>query len=108
MLLRSRYSEYRIFRREGAPGDPHDHSEVLKVVAGGADQTDGIEVTPASLGPAFPNGMMLAMNSGPRNFLVFRWEALAVAGVAKLKTRRGRTRKELLEALRRSRESHDA
>ena len=80
-------SNYHIFRREGAPGNPHDHSELMKVVAGGADQTDGIEVTSAALGPDFPNGMMVAMNSGPRNFLVFRWEALADAGVVKLKMR---------------------
>ncbi|MFB3904626.1 MAG: phytase [Acidobacteriota bacterium] len=78
-------SRYRIFRREGAPGNPHDHSEVVKVVRGGADATDGLEVTSSSLGPRFPGGLMVAMNSGPRNFLVFRWDDVANAGSVKLK-----------------------
>ena len=80
-------SEYHIFRREGAPGNPHDHSERLKAVGGGADQTDGIEVTSTPLGSAFPNGMLVAMNSGPKNFLIFRWEDLAGAGAVTLKSR---------------------
>ncbi|HXK61407.1 MAG TPA: phytase [Acidobacteriota bacterium] len=80
-------SEYRIFRREGAAGNPHDHSEVIKVVRGGADSTDGLEVTSQAVGPAFPNGLMVAMNSQPRNFLVFRWEDIAAAGAVKLKGR---------------------
>ncbi|MGH9341910.1 MAG: phytase [Acidobacteriota bacterium] len=52
---RSERSEYRIYRREGTPGNPHDHSEVLKVVRGNADSTDGIEVTSTPLGPEFPS-----------------------------------------------------
>ncbi len=72
-------SIYNIYRREGAPGRPHDHSELVKKVRGGADSTDGLEITSAKLGPRFPNGMMVAMNSGPRNFLVFNWEDIANA-----------------------------
>ena len=78
-------TEYYIFRREGAPARPHDHSEVLKIMRGGADSTDGIEVTSSAAGPAFPNGLMVAMNSGPRNFLIYRWEDIALAGTVKLK-----------------------
>ncbi len=81
-------SQYRIYRREGAPGNPHDHSEMLKSVGGGADGTDGIEATSAALGPSFPNGMVVAMNSGPKNFLLFRWEDFATAGTVKLETSR--------------------
>jgi len=81
-------SEYHIYRREGAPGRPHDHSEVLKIVRGGADGTDGIEVTSSAAGPAFPNGLMVVMNGGPRNFLVYRWEDVANAGPVKLKPSR--------------------
>ena len=81
-------SEYHIYRREGSPGRPHDHSELLKVVGGGADATDGLEVTSAAAGPFFPNGLMVAMNSGPKNFLVFRWEDVANAGPVKLKASR--------------------
>lgn len=80
-------SQYRIFRREGAPGNPHDHSEVVKVVNGGADSTDGLEVTSRAAGPNFPCGLMVAMNSGPRNFLVYRWEDIAKAGSVQLRCR---------------------
>jgi 3-phytase len=77
-------AEYYIFRREGAPGRPHDHTEVLKIVRGGADATDGIEATSSSLGPGFPHGALVVMNSKPRNFLVFRWEDIARAGIRQL------------------------
>lgn len=77
-------SEYHIHRREGAPGRPHDHNETLKVVRGGGDSTDGLEVTSRPLGPAFPAGLLVAMNSRGRNFLLFRWEDLANSGRPKL------------------------
>ncbi|MBM3764010.1 MAG: phytase [Acidobacteria bacterium] len=66
-------SEYHIFRREGEPGNPHDHSKPVRVVRGGADGTDGIEITSRALGPRFPKGLMVTMNSGPKNFLYFHW-----------------------------------
>jgi 3-phytase len=81
-------SEYRIFLREGEPGRPHDHERVVKVVRGGADSTDGLEITSRPLGPNFPSGLMVAMNSKDRNFLVFRWEDIAAAGSVKLATGR--------------------
>jgi 3-phytase len=77
-------SEFYIYRREGAPGKPHDHSALLKIVRGGADSTDGIEVTSTSLGPEFPHGLLVAMNSSGRNFLLYRWEELAGAGEPRL------------------------
>ena len=67
-------SAYHIFRREGRAGNPHDHSERVAVVRGGADSTDGIEASSAPLGPAFPNGLLVVMNSAGKNFLVYRWE----------------------------------
>jgi len=72
-------SEYHVYRREGAPGRPHDHSELLKVFAGGADATDGIEIASVGLA-AFPHGFMVAMNSKGRNFLLYRWEDIATTG----------------------------
>jgi 3-phytase len=77
-------SKYRIYRREGEPGAPHDHSRLLKIVRGGADSTDGLEITSRPLGPAFPAGLMVAMNSRGRNFLFFRWEDVALSGQPKL------------------------
>jgi len=77
-------SKYHIYRREGKPGQPHDHSELLKVLSGGADATDGIEVTSTPLGPQFPNGLMVVMNSIGKNFLIYRWEEVANFGPHKL------------------------
>jgi 3-phytase len=70
-------SEYHLYPREGTPGNPHDHSREIAVLRGGADATDGIEISSSALGPGLPNGVLLAMNSGPRNFLVFRWQDVA-------------------------------
>jgi 3-phytase len=72
-------SEYHIFPREGVPGNPHDHSKEVAVVRGGADATDGLEISSSGLGPGLPNGLMIAMNSAERNFLVFRWQDIASA-----------------------------
>ena len=75
----ARSSEFHVYRREGAPGNPHDHTELLKMFSGSSDDTDGIEITAEPL-PGFPHGMMVAMNSTPKNFLLYRWDAIAEAG----------------------------
>lgn len=67
-------SEYHVYRREGEPGRPHDHTKLLKVIRGGADGTDGLEISSRPLGAQFPSGLMVAMNSSGRNFLLYRWE----------------------------------
>ena len=72
-------SEYHVYRREGEPGKPHDHSREIVVVRGGADATDGLDISSRSLGPTLPHGVMIAMNSRPRNFLIFPWESIARA-----------------------------
>ena len=72
-------SEYHVYPREGAPGNRHDHSHEIAVVRGGADATDGLDISSAALGPTLPHGIMIAMNSTPQNFLVFRWEDVATA-----------------------------
>ncbi len=73
-------SEYHVYRREGS-----DHRELLKVVRGGADSTDGLEITSAPLGPRFPRGAMVAMNSSGLNFLVYDWADVADRGSPRLK-----------------------
>jgi 3-phytase len=70
-------STFTLYRREGEPGRPHDHSRVVLRFRGGADSTDGLDVTSAPLGPDFPAGLLVAMNSRPRNFLLFNWSAVA-------------------------------
>ena len=69
-------TKYHLYRREGKPGHPHDHSELVGFFYGGADATDGLEVTSRALGPRFPAGLMAAMNSGGRNFLVYDWQGI--------------------------------
>jgi hypothetical protein len=58
---------------------PHDHSREIAVLRGGADATDGIEISSSPLGPGLRGGVLIAMNSAPRNFLVFRWQDVALA-----------------------------
>ena len=72
-------SIFHVYKREGEPGRPHDHSTELLSFKGGADGTDGLDVTSASLGPAFPDGLVAAMNSSGRNFVFFRWHDIATA-----------------------------
>jgi 3-phytase len=80
-------SEYRVYRREGKAGYPHDHSEVVTVFRGGADGTDGLEATSAALGSRFPHGLLIAMNSAGRNFLVYDWANVVRASGNRLKNR---------------------
>jgi 3-phytase len=70
-------SEYHLYPRQGEPGGPHDHTRELAILAGEADATDGIDISSRALGPGLPHGIMVAMNSEPRNFLVFRWQDVA-------------------------------
>jgi 3-phytase len=79
-------SEYHLYPREGTPANAHDHSREIAVLRGGADATDGIEISSTALGPGLPHGLLVAMNSGPRNFLVFRWQDLAAAVKPALRT----------------------
>jgi 3-phytase len=83
-------SIFYVYKREGEPGRPHDHSRVIKAVRVGADSTDGLDVTSASLGPEFPGGLMVAMNSTSRNFLLVRWADIATTGVPRLEVARPR------------------
>ena len=65
-------SRYHVYRRDTKPGAAPDHT-VVRVFAGGAESTDGIEATSRDLGPDFRGGLFVAMNSGARNFLFYRW-----------------------------------
>lgn len=64
-------TRYYLYKREGEPDDRHNHTKSVLVVSGGADETDGIEIVSAPLGTAFLHGLFVAMNSKPKNFLLF-------------------------------------
>jgi len=72
-------SVFHVYRREGEPGRPHDHSRSLGTFHVGADSTDGLDVTSSPLGSDFPDGLLVAMNSSSRNFLLVRWGEIARA-----------------------------
>ena len=78
-------SEFHFYTREGEPGSPHDHTREIAVLAGEVDATDGLEISSRPLGPGLPHGVMVAMNSAPQNFLVFRWQDVATAVKPNLK-----------------------
>lgn len=69
-------SRYLLYRREGSSANVNDHSKVVAVIESGADGTDGLEVVATPLGSRFPHGLLVAMNSGPKNFLYFAWEPI--------------------------------
>jgi 3-phytase len=60
-------SVFHVYRREGA-------NRHLFSFRGGSDTTDGIDAASEALGPDFPRGLFVAMNSSGKNFLLYRWE----------------------------------
>jgi 3-phytase len=70
-------SIFHVYRREGEPGRPHDHRATVARFRIGADSTDGLDVTSTPLGTDLPGGLLVAMNSASRNFLLVRWPDIA-------------------------------
>ena len=66
-----------VYARSGNAGDPHRHPR-LAILDTGADDTDGIDVVSAPTG-SYPAGLVVMMNSGPRNFLFFDWRDIEAA-----------------------------
>ena len=70
-----------MYRREGS----NAHVKTFQIVAGngidGATDTDGIDATTASLGPAFPSGVFVAQDGsnagGNQNFKLVPWQLIA-------------------------------
>ena len=63
-------SQYRLYRRKG------DQTTPVAVLRGPADSTDGLEVVSQPMGPLFPRGFLIAMNSSGKNFLLFPWPSI--------------------------------
>jgi hypothetical protein len=55
--------------------DVNAHPEIA-VVQTSADETDSLDATSAPV-PGFPAGLLVMMNSGPRNFQLYDWASLA-------------------------------
>jgi 3-phytase len=59
-------SIYRIYERQG-------RNSYVTSIKTRADKTDGIEVTSRYLNEKFPRGLLIVMNEGDKNFLVYDW-----------------------------------
>jgi 3-phytase len=64
-----------VYSRTGSPDRPHAHP-LLATIPTTADATDGLDVTARAL-PGSPDGLLVMMNSGPKNFLIFDWRQVA-------------------------------
>ncbi|MFZ5497119.1 MAG: phytase [Verrucomicrobiota bacterium] len=67
---------FRIFPREGSPGNPHEHPLLASVRVSTLD-SDGSDVTNVEL-PGFPGGLFVAMSTD-RTFHFYAWDDLAQA-----------------------------
>jgi len=68
-------NRFRIFKREGEPGKPHEHTFIKSVLLEARD-SDGSDVTPVALGPLFPKGLFVAMSTD-QTFHFYGWEDIA-------------------------------
>lgn len=68
-------NQFRVYKREGEPGRPHEHT-LVKTVPVAAIESDGSEVTSAVLSPKFPAGLFVAMSNG-RVFHFYSWADIA-------------------------------
>jgi 3-phytase len=66
---------FRIFTREGSPGNPHDHRQVAMVYVK-TKHSDGSEVTHVPLNDTFSKGLFVAM-SADKTYHFYRWEDIA-------------------------------
>lgn len=70
-------NQFRIYKREGEPGRPHEH-KLIKTVPVAAIESDGSDVTSTVLSPKFPNGLFIAMSNG-KVFHYYSWDDIAGA-----------------------------
>jgi len=68
-------NQFKIYNREGSPGNPHDH-RLVKIIEVEAIESDGSEVTSIPLSPAFPSGLFVAMSNG-KTFHYYSWDDIA-------------------------------
>jgi 3-phytase len=66
---------FRVYRREGEPGDPHSH-QLVKVIKVSTNESDGSDVTNVPVDGRFPSGMFVAM-SDDQTFHYYSWNDFA-------------------------------
>lgn len=68
-------NKFQLFSRAGTKANPHDH-QLVKVIDVSTNESDGSEVTNASLGDLFPRGLFVAMSDN-KTFQFYAWEDIA-------------------------------
>jgi 3-phytase len=68
-------NKFRIYTREGEPGDPHNH-QFVKSVSVSTNESDGSEVTSAVVNERFPSGLFVAMSDN-QTFHYYSWDDIA-------------------------------
>lgn len=68
-------NKFQLFSREGTKENPHEH-KFVKSIDVSTNNSDGSEVTNASLGDLFPKGMFVAMSDN-KTFQLYAWEDIA-------------------------------
>jgi 3-phytase len=66
---------FRVYRREGEPGDPHNH-QLVKTIKVSTNESDGSDVTNIPVDDRFPSGLFVAM-SDDRTFHYYSWNDFA-------------------------------
>ena len=66
---------FRVFKREGEPGDPHNH-QLVKVIKVSTNESDGSDVTNIPVDKRFPSGIFVAM-SDDQTFHYYSWDDFA-------------------------------
>jgi hypothetical protein len=67
----------KVYPREGAPGNPHQHNLITTIKTNGAAETDGLEVTSVRTSANFPYGFLISHNSPGKNFRLYDWDEIA-------------------------------
>lgn len=67
----------KVYPREGAPGNPHQHNLITTIVTNGAEACDGLDVTNRPTTANFPHGFLISHNSPGINFRLYAWEDIA-------------------------------
>ncbi len=68
-------NQFKIYTREGIPGNPHDH-RLVKTVDVSTQNSDGSEVSNAVFNDQFPGGLFVAMSDN-RTFHLYSWMDIA-------------------------------
>jgi 3-phytase len=66
---------FRVYKREGEPGDPHKH-QLVTIIKASTNESDGSEVTNIPVDGRFPSGLFVAM-SDDQTFHYYSWDDFA-------------------------------